>query len=236
MNLFQNKSEPMKPFQWSWSKIKNYRSCPKRHFEIDISKSFKEPDSEPLRWGNTVHKAMEEFIGKGKPLPATVARYHQWPENILKLKPYTDIKVEQQMAFGRDFGPTNYFAADTWCRVRIDVLVLIPQFKAALTIDWKTGGNVSPDMEQLGISAQAIFAHHPEVDEVATLFVWLGHGTQTIKTYKRDKMAEMWNGLWPILLEMDEAWRTTTYPAKPSGLCKNHCPVSSCPYHGKGNR
>ena len=33
---------------------------------------------------------------------------------------------------------------------------------------------------------------------------------------------------------MEEAYRTTTYPPKPSGLCSSYCPVTSCPYHGKG--
>jgi len=56
------------------------------------------------------------------------------------------------------------------------------------------------------------------------------------KVYKRDGMLPLWNDLNPELAAMLEAWRTTTYPPKPSGLCMRYCPVTSCPYHGKGSR
>lgn len=226
-----------KPFAWSWSKLKNYRTCPKRHFEIDLAKNVKESESEALTWGNLVHKSMEDYIAKDKPLPTTVQRYHQWPDNVRKLQASgVDTRVEQNLAIGKDFTATGYFAADTWLRVKIDVAMIIPQFKAAITIDWKTGGSVSPEFEQLALSAQAIFAHHPEVDEVGAIYVWFGHNTQTIKVYKRDDMVPLWNSLWAEIQDMENAYKTMTYPAKPSGLCKSYCPVTSCPYHGKGSR
>ena len=54
-----------KPFSWSWSKLKNFRTCPKRHYHVDIAKDFKEDDSEDLLWGNEVHEALAKRIGKG---------------------------------------------------------------------------------------------------------------------------------------------------------------------------
>src|SRR4029077_4175160 len=106
--------------------------------------------------------------------------------------------------------------------------------RAAIALDWKTGGNVTPEFEQLGLFAQLIFAKYPEVDKVGAVYVWLGHDTHTLKIYRRDEMVGLWNGLWPEIRILEEAHRTTTYPPKPSGLCKRHCPVTSCPYHGKG--
>jgi uncharacterized protein Usg len=227
----------MKPFSWSWSKLKNYRTCPKRHYEIDIAKSFKEAESEQLKWGNLVHDSMAKFIEKHIPLPPTVKRYSGWPTNVSELAKVGIVtKVENKLAMDKAFSPTDFFAADSWFRGVIDVLMLLPEeHRSAITIDWKTGGKVNPEFEQLGLSAQLIFAHYPEIDHVLTIYVWLGHDTHTVKIYSRGEMLEFWNDLWPTVLDMDHAWRTTTYPAKPSGLCKNYCPVTSCPYHGKGS-
>lgn len=225
-----------KPFAWSWSRLKNYRTCPKRHWHIDLNKDVKERESEQLKWGNVVHTAMAEYIEKGKDLPITVKRYHDWPDNVRKLmRAGVDVRVEQQLAIAKDFTATGYFDNPTWFRAKLDVLSVLPQFRGALTIDWKTGGKVEPEFEQLALSAQTVFAHHPDVDEVLAIYVWFGHDTQTAKVYKREDMVKLWNQLWPTINEMEEAWRTTTYPPRPSGLCKNYCPVTSCPYHGKGS-
>jgi len=48
-------------------------------------------------------------------------------------------------------------------------------------------------------------------------------------------MMPLWAGLMPEINQLAEAHRTTTYPPKPSGICVRHCPVTSCPYHGKGS-
>ena len=48
-----------KAFAFSYSRIKNFEACPKRHLEVDLKKTFKEADSDQLTWGNAVHKALE---------------------------------------------------------------------------------------------------------------------------------------------------------------------------------
>ena len=228
----------MKPFSFSWSKIKNYRTCPKRHYEIDIAKNYKEEGDNPaLKWGNEVHEAMAKFIGKGVKLPTLVDRYEAWPTNVRKLAamPGVDCLVEQKLAIGKDFKAASFFSNDAWFRAVADVLLLIKESKAAITIDWKTGGKVQPEFEQLALSSQTVFATYPWVEEVLAIYVWFGHDTQSPKIYRKADMPAVWNELWPVITEMTDAAKTTTYPAKPSGLCKNYCKVTNCPYHGKGS-
>lgn len=227
-----------KSFSWSWSKLKNYRSCPKRHYEIDLARNFHEDkENEALRWGNEVHLAMAKRISEGAALPITMQRYDGWPSGARRLKDAgLPVEVERSLAIDRNFQPCGWLAPEAWFRAKIDVSLLVESAKAAISIDWKTGGKVEPEFEQLFLSSQAIFAHHPNVDEVAALYVWLGHDMHTAKVYQRDQMGALWSNLWPEIEQMFEAWRTVTYPPKPSGLCVRHCPVTSCPYHGKGNR
>lgn len=226
-----------KPFAWSWSKLKNYRSCPKRHYEIDIAKTYKEDEKSPaLLWGDEFHKAMADFIGKGKPLPATMERHSGWPDNIIKMKNGgLEVKVEQKLAMDNQFRATSFFDNATWFRSVADVLILIPQRHCAITIDWKTGGKVEPEFEQLALSSQTVFANYKDINYVIAIYVWAGHDRHTVKLYSRDDMVPVWSAIMPEVKQMEEAFRTLTYPPKPSGLCKRHCVVISCPHHGKGS-
>jgi PD-(D/E)XK nuclease superfamily len=227
----------MKKFQFSWSRLKNFRTCPKRHFHVDIEKDFQEAKSEALLWGNEVHDALAKRIDKKTALPRTMAQYEDWPARILKLRDAgLAVKVENKLAMNDKFAPTGFFDASTWFRAVIDVLVLAEESGTAISIDWKTGNKVQPEFEQLALSAQLIFAHYPEIDQVGAIYVWLGHDTESVKAYRRDAMLPVWNDIWPLIKLMEEAHRTTTYPPKPSGLCVHYCPVTSCPYHGKGSR
>jgi hypothetical protein len=220
----------IRKFSWSWSKLKNFRTCPKRHYEIDIAKRVKEDESEALRWGHAFHEAMAKRIEKNAPLPTTLRRYDKWPAKLAKKV----VSVELKLAMDEQFQPTAWFDNHTWFRGVVDVLGLVPP--KALAIDWKTGGKIEPEFEQLGLTSQLIFAHHPEVDTVDTAYQWTAHDTETIKTYKREDMVGLWSRLLPEVRRMEEAARTLTYPPKPSGLCIRYCPVTSCPYHGKGTR
>ncbi len=228
-----------KPFSWSWSKYKNYRVCPKRHYEVDIAKTYQEKEGEQLKWGNQVHGAMAQRLKKGEPLPVTMKHYGDWPDNIERMwkggKGAVKLLVEQKLAISANFEATGYFAPETWFRAVVDVGLLIPSAATAITIDWKTGGKVEPDYEQLAMSAGVMFAHYPTLQQVAAIYVWLGHDTQTIKAYTRASMVQVWNDVLPQVNEMAEAHRTLTYPPKPGGMCKRYCPVTSCPYYGKGS-
>src|SRR5688572_13410239 len=111
-----------KPFSWSYSRLKNYEACPKRHFHVDIAKDFKEAESEQLKQGNIVHKMFEDRLGNKKtPFPEAYAPiYEPWAERV-ESGPGT-ILVEQQLAISADFAPCAWFAPTAWYRAKIDVL------------------------------------------------------------------------------------------------------------------
>ena len=114
-----------KKFAWSWSKLKNYRTCPKKHYHVDLAKDFKEEDSEALHWGDTVHKAMAERITKGTKLPAIMEHYEDWPARIVALKDAgLKVLVENKLAMSQLFRPTSFFDNETWFRGVLDVLAL----------------------------------------------------------------------------------------------------------------
>lgn len=226
-----------KPFAWSYSKLKNFEVCPKRHYNIDVVKSFKEEEGEQLLWGNAVHKALAERCRDGTPLPHTMEGFEKWADRVTS--PGNTVWVEQQLAIDSNFSATKWFAADAkqaglgepWYRGVADVLMVNGPIAAA--IDWKTG-KVIDDAPQLALLAACIFAHYPDVMAVRTEFVWLKEDAKTRQDFYRSEMAAVWNSLWPRIEALKHAHETSDYPAKPGYLCRRYCPVTSCAHHGEG--
>jgi hypothetical protein len=219
-----------KPFSFSYSKIKNFESCPKRHWHVDIAKDFKEEESDQLQYGNALHKALAEAIEGKKPLPKHFQNMQEWVDRVTS-GGYTQILVEQQLAITKDFGPTEWFGKDAWYRAIADVIKI--NGPVALALDWKTG-KIKEDGTQLALMASCIFSHHPEVQKIRTEFVWLKEdGATTRADFSRNDMPKIWNGVLPRVQQYEEAVRTTTFPPKPGFLCRKWCPVTSCPHHGE---
>ena len=227
MALITTRNKP-KSFSWSYSKIKNYETCPKRHFHCDIAKDVKEEESEQLAWGNEVHKHLALRIAKGEKLPAGMQAYDKWCTPILTST--GNILVEQKLAITKDFGPCSWFSDEAWFRGIGDVIKIVGP--VALIADWKTG-KIIEDSAQLALMAACVFAHYPEVVKVRSEFIWLKEDATTRQDFHRNNMPAFWATMLPRVKILQEASEKQIYPAKPSHLCRKWCPVSSCPHHGE---
>jgi hypothetical protein len=222
-----------KQFAWSYTKLKNFETCPKRYFHIDVEKTFKEdPNNEHLRYGEFVHEGLANRINsEHTPLSPTIAKLEPWAEKILH-PPYDRILVEQQMAIREDLQPTAWFDNDVWFRGIADVIKKAGP--VALAIDWKTG-NIKEDGVQLALIAACVFAHHPEIMKIRTEFVWLKEDATSRADFSREDMPEVWAKLLPRVSRLKLAHDTMSFPPTPNGLCRKFCTVTACPYHGVGN-
>jgi hypothetical protein len=227
------------PFTWSYSKLKNYRNCPKKHYHTDLAprdERIQEKRSQQLDDGEMIHTAMEKRCRDGVPLPPALRDYEAEAQKALAVTPAGTITlVEEKAAIREDFTACGYFDQGVWLRMKVDFAKILPSHGLASLRDWKTG-RIQEDSEQLALTAQWVFSKWPDVQLVTTRYIWLGQNAETRCDFKRSDMVTLWNGLWPELEQYKEAVRTNTFPPKPGGLCREHCPVTSCPYHGKGNR
>lgn len=224
------RSKP-KAFAWSYSKLKNFETCPKRYYAIDVAKQYKEDDEAGhLGYGNLVHKSLADRINvQHTPLPDVVKHLEPWALKVLGGAPASKMLVEQQMAITKDFTKTEWFANDAWYRGIGDVVKIVGP--VALVIDWKTG-KILEDGIQLALMAQCVFAHHPDVQKIRTEFVWLKEDAVTRADFTRDSMAAVWAGLLPRVTTLRIAHEAMDFPPKPNGLCKRFCVVDSCPHKG----
>lgn len=228
-----------KPFAWSFSKLKNVETCPRRHHEVDVLKNFQD-NTEQLDWGNKVHEALAAAVRSGNPLPPEMATY----------QPYVDryrggngaVHTELQLAITKTFQPAPWFAARPWevakgassavpwLRVVIDLLKVNGRY--AIAADWKTG-KIKVDSVQLMLNAAVIFAHYPDVFFVETHYVWLMEDATTRERYTRDDVATQWLSVLPRVQAYQERLMKNDFPPLPGKLCRSYCPVKTCEHNGK---
>lgn len=219
-------------FSFSYSKMKNYDTCPRKHNEVDNLKRFKDT-GEKMAWGNEVHAALATACRTFKPLPETMKKWDKWVQLYADPGLPGRVLVEQQYAIKKDFTPTYYKDWDgAWYRAIVDFLRI--DGPVARAVDWKTG-KMLHDSRQLMLNSQTIFAHHPEVRRIYTEFVWLNdeYDTVTPEVFDRSTIIREWPPVLEKVKIMEDAKRLNNYPTNRSGLCYRHCPVTTCPFHGK---
>lgn len=219
----------MKQFAWSYSALTTYELCPKKYYHLyflpkDHPDRVKDEDSSFSADGKIVHDAMRARVCDGKALPLNL-RYMETAAARFAAVP-GEKHGEMKLAINRQFEPRDYFAKDVFVRVVIDLAIV--QKDTAIVVDWKTG-KVKDDPTQMALTAAVLSRWMPEIKLFKTVFVWLAHNDATPKAYTPDQFTAVWNNLLPRVAKIEEARKTTTFPAKENGLC-GWCPVKQCPH------
>jgi hypothetical protein len=213
----------------SYSSVKDYEGCARRYHEVRILKKFKSKDTEATLYGTAVHKAFEDFIKDGTPLPAQFSQFKHFVEPLAAHD--GEIRCEDRMAIRVDFSPCGFFDKDVWFRGIPDYLAISKSGKTARVADYKTGKSSRyADTAQLELMAAMVMLHHPTVDKVkgALLFVVVG---DIIKAeYTRDQLPEILSKWAGRAGAIEKAVDIGVWNPRSSALCK-FCPVSSCEHH-----
>ena len=120
------------------------------------------------------------------------------------------------------FEPVDW--ADRWVGSISDILKVVDSI--AHVHDWKLG-KIKPST-QLKLNALMVFYNYPDVNTVHTSFEWVQFGQSTKDVHTRDQIPELWKSFEKDLMQYAQAFRTDTWQKRPSGLCKNYCPVTTC--------
>lgn len=75
----------MTSYSWSYSSLDLFQQCPHKYYRLKVKKDIKEPVGEHLVYGLDMHKAAEEYIKDGKPIPE---RFNYLTPVLNKLKEY----------------------------------------------------------------------------------------------------------------------------------------------------
>jgi CRISPR/Cas system-associated exonuclease Cas4 (RecB family) len=219
-----------KPTAWSFSRLNSYETCPKKFWHTSVRKDVIEPESEHMRYGKEVHKALELRVGNERPLPINLRHLEKHASKLASAKGQK--LTEQQLAIDSGFEPCDWFSKQTWCRAIIDLAVVNPPH--AVVVDYKTG-KISDDFTQLRLAGTLLMLHMPEIHTVDLCFLWTREKaiTRDEKRLTRNDIKTVISSLMPRIRKYEKAHKTESFPARPSGLCKRHCSVTKCPHHGE---
>ena len=141
---------------------------------------------------------------------------------------------EVRMGLTEDLQPCKFSAKEVWWRGIAD-LIIVDDTKAWV-IDYKSGRSAKyADKGQLELMALSVFSYLPKIETInaGLLFVVSKHLIKQV--YTRAQSALLWDKWISNYKKMEIAYTKGVWNARPSGLCRRHCPVIECIHNGSNN-
>lgn len=230
----------VQPIQaWSYSRFQNYEQCPAKAKFLYVDR-LKEPDSPSGVHGTRVH-ALAALVATGK-LPAPdqnntafmtelkqVLKSKQLPT---ELETFEDefaglrkakVICEAEWAFTKEWEVTDWFARNTWLRVKVDAHYLETKKNGALRqtkviiIDHKTGKINDDHALQRSLYALGAFLVYPDAIEVEAAHWYLDQGHEARESWHRNQL-EALKEEW--LKRTKAMLNDTTFHPTPGGHCR----------------
>lgn len=217
---------------WSYSSLKTFEQCPKKYYHLRVLKDVKDEGSEATIYGQEVHKAAEEYIKSGVPIP----KKFEFLQDVLDAFNVIDGEKHCELKLGVKRTPTGYepcgfFDADVWWRGIGDLV--INQGTLAFSIDYKTSKNAKyADMKQLDILAAALFTHFPKIEKIKSALAFVVSGEFIHKEHVSEMRDSYFASFGDELNRLETAEVTGVWNANSGPLCR-FCPVVACEHNRK---
>lgn len=214
---------------WSYSRLKAFETCPKQFYHTHVLKEFPFQETEAMRYGTEFHKACEDYVRDGKPIPEKFSFARPTVEKLAALP--GDKHCEIKLGLTEDLEPCNFFAKNVWVRGIVDLLII--DGDKARVVDYKTGKSARyADPKQLELMSLMVFKHFPQVAEVKAGLLFVIAESFVRERYVAEKAGTLWAGWINRHTTMQKAFDNGVWNPNPSGLCRKHCPVTQCPHNG----
>lgn len=210
---------------WSYSSLKVFQQCPKKYYHLRIAKDVSQPDTEATIYGKEVHKAAEDYMRDGTPIPEKFAYMRPILASLEKIQ--GDRYCEFEMALKQEQGeyvPCDFHDPGYWWRGIADLLIVNGDL--AYMIDYKTSKNAKyADLKQLDAMAACIFRMFPEVKRIKSALLFVVSGEFVHKEHNCD--TDYLKGFRFDLERLETAVATGVWNAVSGPLC-GWCPVKTC--------
>lgn len=215
---------------WSYSSIKTFDQCPKKYYHLKILKDIKDTGSEATIYGQEVHKAAEDYIKDGVPIPEKFAYIRGVVEALGRKEgeKHTELRLGVKR-IDEGYEPCKFLGKDVWWRGIADLVII--DGDTAYSVDYKTSKNAKyADVKQLDLVAGGIFTHFPQVDKIRSALIFLVSNDVIKKDHYREHMHNYLSTFDPLLDRLEIAEESGVWNAKSGPLCR-FCPVVSCEHH-----
>lgn len=208
------------PFAWSFSRVQNFKKCPKK-YEISVINKQKEPENPQMMRGKDIHDQSARFVtGNADTLAPALSRF----ESRLKDAKARGAVAEEKWAFDQNWEPVaDYFGPDVWLRANTDLYWFTD--KVLNVVDIKTGRQYPEEhrkqLRLYGLAAILKFSLGP-TDRVIVADWYTDQPGQLI-----DKMEFNGSARTHLIREWEQeikpladAYATRTFTPKPGNQCR----------------
>lgn len=210
---------------YSYSAIKEFKTCQRKYYENKVLKIHPHVDTEATMYGKDVHKALEDYVGQGIPLGGH-SRFQGIADNLINIEGTKHTELE--MALDDKLEPCAFKSPDAFIRGIADLVII--NGNTASIFDYKTGKANYPDPEQLELMALMVFRHFPEVEHVKAALLFVLYDKIIASEYHKKNAKESWVKWAGKIAEIEQCHENNIWHENPSGLC-GWCPCTTCPHH-----
>jgi hypothetical protein len=194
---------------------------------LKVVKDVVEPPTEAITYGKQFHSAAEHYVRDDVPLPPQFNYAKPTLDNLRQLT--GDKYCEYEFGLTENLEPCGFKDPNVWWRGVADLLVI--NGEEARCVDYKTGKSSRyADKTQLELMAAMVMLHHPEVDTVKGVLLFVVISDVIKAEFTRAELPTIlskWAGRADAI---EKAVDVGAWSPRSSALCK-FCPVTSCEYN-----
>lgn len=218
---------------WSYSSLKVFQQCPKKYYHLRIVKDVQQGDTEATIYGKEVHKAAEDYMRDGTPIPEKFAYMRPILERLERIQGdrYCEFEMGLKQVQG-EYVPCDFKDPGYWWRGIADLLIVNGDL--AYMIDYKTSKSAKyADLKQLDAMAACIFRMFPKVKRIKSALLFVVSGEFVHKEHFCD--IDYLKGFQFDLERLEVAIQSGVWNAVSGPLC-GWCPVTSCVHYREPRR
>ena len=217
-------------YTWSYSSLSLFMQCPRKYHRLRVVKDIVEPPQEHLLYGSAVHKAAEEYVRDGTPIPEKYGFIQEYLDPLKALP--GDKLCEHEMGLTKDFEPCGFRDKNVWFRGIADLLII--NGNKARIIDYKTSKSSRyADKKQLELLSLLTFKHFPQVESIKASLLFLVCKDLVPAEFKEDQQHDCWQKWVVETNQLESAMITDVWNPKPNFTCRGWCPVTDCEHNSK---
>jgi hypothetical protein len=215
---------------WSYSSLKTFEQCAKKYYHLKVLKDVKDVGSEATIYGNEAHKAAEDYVSAGTPLPARFSYMQKTLDALLAIpgEKHCELKLGVELS-DTGYLPCEFFGEEVWWRGIADLLII--NGDTGYLVDYKTSKNAKyADTKQLDILAAAVFTRFPQLRKLKSALAFVVSNEFVKKEHTSDLSKSYFATFTPELDRLSVAESTGVWNANSGPLCK-FCPVTTCEHN-----
>ena len=218
----------MSVIKWSHSALKDYEGCARRYHEVKILKNYPFTDTVHTIYGKRLHKAAEDFVRDGTPIPEEFAFVQPVVDSLMK-KPGRKL-AEYEMGVTEDLRPCGFKDDEVWVRGIADLLIVDDDGLKAWVFDYKTGNDKYPDRDQLILMSLMVFSHFPHIRQVNSALLFVVKDSIVKHKMTRDEAEFHWWRYRERVAQLAKSMEANVWNPTQTPLC-GWCPVRSCEFN-----